>query len=191
MEITDHHVDKLLAVKLPSSGSLRSRNSSMATSIGTATGDLEEEEEDHRYTSLKDIMMNSPTWHCHGYAHAHGATTSSALEGHDYFMSSSSPANISIRNELVKHAASAYLQSAAILASSRNQNCFVALWGRIDHHTSGGPNGAAGGGGRLLCWYWNVYVRNPLRSCFQPIFKCLSCMLANSRSSSTIPFPFS
>lgn len=177
MEITDHHVDKFLGVKLPSFGSLRSRNSSMATSIGTAAGELEdeEEEEDHRYTSLKDIMMNSPTWHCH--AHAHGATTSSA--------------NISIRNELVKHAASAYLQSAAILASSRNQNCFVAFWGRIDHHMSGGPNATAGGGGRLLCWYWNVYVRNPLRSCFQPIFRFLSCMLANSRSGSTIPFPFS
>ncbi|KAF3449962.1 hypothetical protein FNV43_RR06041 [Rhamnella rubrinervis] len=103
MEIVD--IDKL-GVKLPSFR-LRSRNSSIATD----TGDLDD---DHRYTSLKDIMMNSPI---HGASHVEG----------DF----SSP-NISIRNELVKHAASAYLQSTAILAS-RNQNCLVAFWGRLEN----------------------------------------------------------
>lgn len=139
--------DDKLGIKLPSFR-LRSRNSSIAT---TDAGDFDD---DHRYTSLKDIMMNSPT---HGASHVEG----------DF----SSP-NISIRNELVKHAASAYLQSTAILAS-RNQNCLVAFWGRIENR-----------GG--LTSYWNVYVRNALRACFQPILTFFSCMVGNFRTA-TIP----
>ncbi|KZV35487.1 hypothetical protein F511_35868 [Dorcoceras hygrometricum] len=52
-----------------------------------------------RYTSLKDIMLSTSPQHATG--------------SNEWGQSFSS--NISIRNELVKHAASAYVQSATIL----------------------------------------------------------------------------
>lgn len=136
MEIVE--IDRLAKF---SSFRLRSRNSSIAT---VTDSDIDD---DHRYTSLKDIMTNSPT---HGYAEV-----------------LNSP-NISIRNELVKHAASAYLQSTAILVS-RNQNCFVAFWGNMENK----------GVSRS---YWNFYVRNPLRACFRPILRFFASMVGTVRS---------
>ncbi|KAA0052530.1 putative E3 ubiquitin-protein ligase arkadia-A [Cucumis melo var. makuwa] len=68
--------------------------------------------DDLRYTSLKDILLNSPSY--------------SGVNDFNEFNSS----NISIRNELVKRAASAYLQSAAILVS-RNESGFVGFWERL------------------------------------------------------------
>ncbi|XP_022146509.1 uncharacterized protein LOC111015712 [Momordica charantia] len=68
--------------------------------------------DDLRYISLKDILLNSPSY--------------SGVNDFNDFNSS----NISIRNELVKRAASAYLQSAAILVS-RNESCFVSFWERL------------------------------------------------------------
>ncbi|XP_015870113.1 uncharacterized protein LOC107407357 [Ziziphus jujuba] len=130
-----------------SSFRLRSRNSSIATTVTDSDID-----DDHRYTSLKDIMMNSPT---------HGASNAEVLNEF------SSP-NISIRNQLVKHAASAYLQSTAILVS-RNQNCFVAFWGNIENKG-------------VFRSYWNFYIRNPLRACFRPILRFFASMVGTVRS---------
>ena len=68
--------------------------------------------DDLRYTSLKDILLNSPSY-------------SGVNEFNEFNLS-----NITIRNELVKRAASAYLQSAAILVG-RNESCFVGFWERL------------------------------------------------------------
>ncbi|KAJ8627221.1 hypothetical protein MRB53_020528 [Persea americana] len=65
-----------------------------------------------RYTSLRDIIPQLPT-------------TKGAITNHDRSFVDS--ANISISNQLVKQAASAYLQSAAILAS-RNESFPGSLW---------------------------------------------------------------
>ncbi|RDX90496.1 hypothetical protein CR513_27632, partial [Mucuna pruriens] len=70
-----------------------------------------------QYTSLKDIICNSPT-------------KCSAIYDGNVFDS-----NIAIRNVLVKRAASVYLQSAALLAT-RNQNCFVAFWERLKNRAA-------------------------------------------------------
>ncbi|KAB2601476.1 hypothetical protein D8674_002481 [Pyrus ussuriensis x Pyrus communis] len=69
-------------------------------------------DDEHRYTSLKDIMLNSPQ---------HSTTVP---EENDFEFD---PSNITIRNKLVQRAASAYVQSA-LLASSRNQNFIVSFW---------------------------------------------------------------
>ncbi|XP_041025297.1 uncharacterized protein LOC121265676 [Juglans microcarpa x Juglans regia] len=58
-------------------------------------------DEDHQYTSLKDIILSSPP-----------KNSMINQEGNDFDSS-----NIAIKNQLVKHAASAYLQSAVVLAS--------------------------------------------------------------------------
>ena len=93
-----------------------------------------------KYTSLKDVILNSPRYN--------------SYEGNAF-----DSTNISIRNQLVKHAASAYLQSAAVL-SSRNQNCLVRMWRRMKNNAT-----------LRSCWF--VYVRNPLGACFQPICRFL------------------
>ncbi|PIN19687.1 hypothetical protein CDL12_07628 [Handroanthus impetiginosus] len=67
------------------------------------------------YTSLKDIMMNSPK------------NSSSIYEPGKAFDSS----QISIRNELVKHAASAYVLSATINPMNTDQDCITILWYKI------------------------------------------------------------
>ncbi|KAJ4703116.1 putative E3 ubiquitin-protein ligase arkadia-A [Melia azedarach] len=99
------------------------------------------------YTSLKDIIINSPT-----------ASYAINPEGNVYDFDSS---NITIRNRLVKRAASAYIQSAAIMVA-RNQNYFVSVWGRIRSRTE------------ITASCWNVYVRNPLHACFNPIYRFLA-----------------
>ncbi|KAK7284019.1 hypothetical protein RIF29_13770 [Crotalaria pallida] len=75
--------------------------------------DSEEVNENLHYTSLKDIICNTPTRY-----------TSLLHVGHDF------DSSINIRNELVKRAASVYLQSTALLAT-RNQNCFMNLWEKL------------------------------------------------------------
>ena len=93
-----------------------------------------------KYTSLKDVILNSP-------------------RNNSYEANAFDSTNISIRNQLVKHAASAYLQSAAVLAS-RNQNCLVRLWRRLKSNST-----------LRSCWF--VYIRNPLGACFHPIYRFL------------------
>ncbi|CAK8578348.1 unnamed protein product [Lathyrus sativus] len=91
------------------------------------------------YTSLKDIMSDTPTrW--------------SVYEGNAF------DSNIAIRNELVKRAASVYLQSAALLAT-RNQNCIVAFWERVK--------------GQASSW-WRLFGENTFRACLSPVLQFLN-----------------
>ncbi|GFS43124.1 hypothetical protein Acr_00g0083790 [Actinidia rufa] len=98
---------------------------------------------EYEYTSLKDIIVNSLPPHA----------PCNEPNGFD-------SSTISFRNELLKHAASAYVQSAAILVS-RNQNIFQRVWENLKDKF-------------LRCSCWRVYVRKPLRTCFRPIFQFLN-----------------
>lgn len=75
-----------------------------------------------RYTSLKDIIIASPAPPCPR------DMVSRAASMHDFY--GFDAASIPIRNHLLKHAASAYLQSAAIIAS-RNQSLFSRIWRQV------------------------------------------------------------
>lgn len=66
----------------------------------------------HRYVGLKDIIQ--------------GSSLQNDTANNNTFDSS----NISIRNELVKHAASAYIQSATSLVN-RDQPLLEAFWGKM------------------------------------------------------------
>jgi hypothetical protein len=71
------------------------------------------------------------------------------------------PSNIGIRNQLLKHAASAYLQSAVVVAAGRDEGCCLArLWRRV----GGGRRGRGGVRGRVLmraCSSWQGCVDDP------------------------------
>uniref|UniRef100_A0A5B7BBP4 Putative E3 ubiquitin-protein ligase arkadia-A n=1 Tax=Davidia involucrata TaxID=16924 RepID=A0A5B7BBP4_DAVIN len=112
----------------------------------TTSGEDPDADDDHKYTSLKDIILVSPPHHAPNNE-ANGFDSSA----------------ISIRNELVKHAASAYVQSA-VLAINRNQNCFAAIWMEIKNKVA-------------CCSCWRSHVRKPLRACFRPIFRFLDYMV--------------
>lgn len=96
--------------------------------------DIVDNEEEHRYTSLKDIIVNSPP------------TSALSCEAYDF-----NPSNIMISNLLVKHAASVYLQSTAILIS-RNQNWFVRFWENLKNRIAS-----------VSCWRF-CHVCDPLRA---------------------------
>ncbi|XAR72491.1 hypothetical protein NMG60_11019147 [Bertholletia excelsa] len=98
--------------------------------------------EDHGYTSLRDMMLISPS------------ILTPSNEGASFDSSS-----ISIRNELVKHAASMYVQSAAVLVN-RNQNFFVRVWENFKAKFLFGSSS-------------ETCIGKPLRACFEPIFQCL------------------
>ncbi|XP_042477366.1 uncharacterized protein LOC122058760 [Macadamia integrifolia] len=98
---------------------------------------------DLKYTSLKDILPISPTKNVPNFD----------ANGYD----------IAIRNQLVKQAAAAYLQSAAIL-SSRNQNWLVRFWRREAIRVA-------------LRSYWHDYVRDPLEACARPIYQFLTSLI--------------
>jgi len=73
--------------------------------------------------------------------------------------------NIGIRNQLLKHAASAYLQSAVVVAAGRDQGCCLArLWRRAQLRVgcAGGRRGR-GGRGRVLmrACSWQGCVDDP------------------------------
>ncbi|CAJ2677655.1 unnamed protein product [Trifolium pratense] len=134
-------IEDLDAISTPSLRSLRiPRNSS------TERRDLDSNDDLH-YTSLKDIICNTPTRWC------------SLYEGNVC------DSNIAIRNELVKRAASVYLQSAALLAT-RNQNCIVAFWERVKS--------------RAGSW-WRIVGGNTIRACLLPVFQFLN-HIGNFRS---------
>lgn len=70
--------------------------------------------------------------------------------------------NIGIRNQLLKHAASAYLQSAVVVAAGRDQGCCLTrLWRRAQLR-AGGRRGR-GGRGRVLmrACSWQGCVDDP------------------------------
>lgn len=113
--------------------------------------DSEEVDENLQYTSLKDIICNTPTKY-----------STLLYDGNDF------DSNITIRNELVKRAASVYLQSAALLAT-RNQNCFVTFWERLKNKVAS-------------CSCWRVFCGNPFRACLWPIFQFLNHMVGRFRS---------
>ncbi|KAJ0043507.1 hypothetical protein Pint_18402 [Pistacia integerrima] len=125
-------------LKLKKKHSLKARN-------GSTTNDSDNDD-DPRYTSLKDIISNSsPTSH---------ATNN---EGNYDFDSS----NITIRNRLVKRAASAYIQSTTILVT-RNRNYFANVWSKAKAKA------------QISSSCWNAYVKDPLQACFQPIYRFLA-----------------
>ncbi|KAI4295476.1 hypothetical protein L6164_035521 [Bauhinia variegata] len=113
--------------------------------------DLEVINEKCQYTSLKDIISNSPT------------RSSILYEGNEFDSS-----NISIRNELVKRAASYYLQSAVFLPA-RNPNYFVVFWEKLKSKAAS-------------CPCWRVFAGNPIRACLWPIFQFLNHMVGSTRS---------
>ncbi|CAJ1935674.1 unnamed protein product [Sphenostylis stenocarpa] len=103
-----------------------------------------------QYTSLKDIICNTPSSYMTLY------------EGNDF------DSTIAIRNELVKRAASVYLQSAALLVT-RNQNCFVSFWERVRNKTASYSR-------------WRVSAVNSFRDCLRPICQFLNHMVGSIRS---------
>ena len=84
------------------------------------------------YTSLKDIIM--------------------------YNEENIFDSNITIKNELVKRAASVYLQSAAMLVT-KNQNCIVLFWERVKYKA---------------CSWWRLFGGNTIKACFLPVFRALN-----------------
>ncbi|KAJ0589462.1 hypothetical protein HanIR_Chr04g0186531 [Helianthus annuus] len=96
---------------------------------GGSSGNKDDPDIDYRgYTSLRDVLIRSSS-NCH--------VTNS--EDNQFINSS----NISIKNVLVKHAASAYVQSA-FLAQRDPTSC-----GSV----------------------WYVYVTKPLHACFRVVFQ--------------------
>ena len=128
-----HKLQRLHSLKFPRSTSSTSQNSD--TTTATATVD---DVNIHRYTSLRDIDV--------------------AELGNDFNCT-----NISIKNRLVKRAASAYLQSAAILVT-RNENCFYSFWEKLKNKSA-------------LRSCWRVYFRNPIKACFRPLLRFFRCMV--------------
>ncbi|WRX27137.1 hypothetical protein QQP08_019624 [Theobroma cacao] len=109
-------------------------------------------EDEPRYTSLKDVILSSSPPPCRLINQ----------EGNEFDYS-----KIIIRNRLVKSAASAYLQSAAILAN-RNENCLLNLWGKLKNNVASS----------FSCW--NVYFRDPFEACFGAIYQFLACTLGGA-----------
>lgn len=90
-----------------------------------------------RYTSLKDIMMNS--------------SPKDAANNNE-------PGNIAIRNELVKHAASAYVLSATINPKNRDQDWNIpGTWERIKTSCVGFQS----------CW--QIHVGLPVEDLCRPL----------------------
>ncbi|KAG1348192.1 putative E3 ubiquitin-protein ligase arkadia-A [Cocos nucifera] len=119
-----------------------------------------------RYTSLKDILqLDSPTYRSSNASGTaiHGGGGGGHASIHEVYAFNSS--TIGIRNQLVKHAASAYLQSAAILAT-RNQNCLTRLWRRLQpRHVSAS---------------WQGCMRDPFEVCVgfvaRSVRRALACI---------------
>ncbi|MQL71037.1 hypothetical protein Taro_003354 [Colocasia esculenta] len=108
-----------------------------------------------RYTSLRDIIRSSPR--------AAAASFWSTRDVHGLLFVDASA--VPIRNQLVKHAASAYVQSAAFLYS-RNESCLARLWARL-------TGGAA----------WANFVWRPLNSCVECVLwsvrRLMACVLGH------------
>lgn len=103
-----------------------------------------------RYTSLKDLIPDL------------SFQQSSSLELKDF-----NSLNICIKNELVKRAASAYLQSAIVLGS-HNPNSFVRVWGGVRERLMSV--------GSCL-----ELIRNSIGACISPMQRFLVCMVVSIR----------
>ncbi|CAN6298454.1 unnamed protein product [Urochloa humidicola] len=97
--------------EVPPRAAMRSRPSSWSSS-GSSGGGVE-------YTSLRDVISEAGPGSGGGSFGGDGA-----VPGIDF--------DINIRNHLLKHAASAYLQSA-IVVPPRDRGCLRRLWRRLLH----------------------------------------------------------
>lgn len=132
MEIEFHQLSNLSSLKLSS------------ISNTSNLRDIDNIDDDLSYTSLKDIINLSRTCQY---------TMIQERYLHYEFISS----DISIRNKLVKRAASAYLQSAVVLANS-NRNSFERFWWKVKLKVA-------------TCYYLILYL---LRACFQPVYRFIA-----------------
>nr|CAB3462645.1 unnamed protein product [Digitaria exilis] len=124
------------------------RSGSISSSSNGGSGSLE-------YTSLRDVLEEESSaiaggeqqhQQQQGFPWSSGWGEYSCHDIHDFDAS-----NIGIRNQLLKHAASAYLQSAVVVVNADGRDggeggycCLLArLWRRC-----GGGGGGGGGGGR-------------------------------------------
>ncbi|PON72683.1 hypothetical protein PanWU01x14_064490 [Parasponia andersonii] len=124
--------------KLQRLHSLKFPRSASSTTQNSDTSAAVDDVNIHRYTSLRDLDV--------------------AAEGNDF-----NCINIAIKNRLVKRAASAYLQSAAILVTRNENCCFSSFWEKL-------RNKAA------LRSCWRIYVQDPIRACFRPLLRFFPCM---------------
>lgn len=139
------------------SSSQRSLGRNSSSLIRDITGDNGIDEE-IQYISLRDIISySSSPPRIPSYYNNNGDCNS--------FISMTS--NITIKNNLVKRAASAYLQSAAILASSRDESCIVTTFNGRTRNKD------------VLCSCWRVNVSQPIKALFQPIIQCFASLLRN------------
>jgi hypothetical protein len=141
MAFNNGHRDHIQRLQNFASLRLTRNNSSIAR-------DSDIDDQDHRYTSLKDIILSSPP----------NSSSNNNQEGINHDFDSS---NITISNHLVKRAASAYLQSAAILAT-RNQNQIMRFSEKLRDRTTLGSSS------------WNVYLANLVTACFSPICRLIA-----------------
>ncbi|KAL6643857.1 hypothetical protein ACP70R_018623 [Stipagrostis hirtigluma subsp. patula] len=128
----------------------RSKPWSRSSSIGRSASGSGSGCSSVEYTSLRDVLDEGGADHPHHHHHHWRAGGSwgeySCHEIHDFDAN-----NIGIRNQLLKHAASAYLQSAVVVAAGRDQSCcLVRLWRKVQQRGGfgGGGGGSCGGGGR-------------------------------------------
>ena len=154
----------------PRAGSWRrSRPWSRSSSIGRSSGSSSVE-----YTSLRDVMEEEcGGGGCGEHHHLHSPWRGGGGSGwgecsfhdiHDFDAST-----IGIRNQLLKHAASAYLQSAVVVAAGRDEGCCLARFWRRCGLGGGGRRGGGGGGrrGRVLmrACSWQGCVDDPAEAC--------------------------
>ncbi|KAM6552040.1 hypothetical protein CsatB_001848 [Cannabis sativa] len=137
----NHKLKRLHSLKFPKPNSSTTTQNSDSDTASASVPDEDHNNSStiHRYTSLRDLDM-------------------AELGVNDFNCN-----NISIKNRLVKRAASAYLQSTAILAT-RNQSCFSSFWEKLKNKVS-------------LRSCWRIYVGGPIRACFRPLLRFFPCMV--------------
>lgn len=110
----DTEVQPLEPSSSPPRSAVRSRPSSWSSS--GSSGGIE-------YTSLRDVLAESGTG-----SGSCGGGSSFGDYGYGIDLDAS---NINIRNQLLKHAASAYLQSAIVDVAPRDRGCLSRTWRRL------------------------------------------------------------
>lgn len=113
--------------------------------------------EDPGYTSLRDIIVKSPT----GMA---SRSTSMAFDGGREADLYSSGDVIPIRNQLVRRVASMYLQSAFVLSNDQDPSFPIRLWRRLRMRASS-------------CPCWRLIVQNPVQTFLWRMYRLFACML--------------
>ncbi|XP_062201690.1 uncharacterized protein LOC133904248 [Phragmites australis] len=145
----------------PRAGGRRSKPWSRSSSIGrnsSSSGSIE-------YTSLRDVLEEEGGGDRDHQHHWRGRGSWGEYSCHDIHDFDAS--NIGIRNQLLKHAASAYLQSAVVVAAGRDQGCCLARLWRQAQLRGGGGRRSRGGRGRVLmrACSWQGCVDDPAELC--------------------------